>query len=112
MTRRSDERMAAGGIGLQHESGLGRQRGVSTRTSVRRGMAHEYSTTGSYGHGARLEGASRRTSLVVPALLADHGRDHDSEARDRVDGDRECGGSCRDRTYDPRIKSPLLYQLS
>ena|GEM_PF-3930593 len=22
------------------------------------------------------------------------------------------GGSCRDRTYDPRIKSPLLYQLS
>ena len=32
--------------------------------------------------------------------------------RAKSGGSRGGGGPCRSRTYDPRIKSPLLYQLS
>ncbi len=79
-------------------------------------------TVDTYGHlipGANKAAVDRlddlgRVSSAINRTATD--RAAQSEARDDalepVESDEEFGGPCRTRTYDPLIKSQLLYQLS
>ncbi len=67
-----------------------------------------------YMHALRREADDSADRLAVLAGLRRPSREtlSDAEGEDPRVSDCSDGGPCRTRTYNQRIKSPLLYQLS